>query len=56
MLQPLGRADRLARRLRFVVTDIRNGEQVKHLIGQPGPRYEQERMDEVRAIAARPGH
>jgi hypothetical protein len=53
--QPPGRADRLGRRLRFAVTDIRNGEQVKQLTRQPGPRSEQERMEEVRAIAAR-GH
>ena len=38
MLQPPRRADRLARRLRFAVTDIHNGEQVKQVIGQPGPR------------------
>jgi hypothetical protein len=34
MLQPPRRADRLARRLRFAVTDIRNGEQVNQVIGQ----------------------
>ena len=55
MLQPPRRTDRLARRLRFAVTDIHNGEQVKQLIGQPGPRSEQERMEEVRAIAGRAG-
>jgi hypothetical protein len=55
MLQPPRRADRLARRLRFAVTDIRNGEQVKQVIGQPGPRSERERMEEVRAIAGRAG-
>jgi hypothetical protein len=55
MLQPLRRADRLTRRLRFAVGDIRNGEQVKQLIGQPGPRSEQERIEEVRAIAGRTG-
>ena len=55
MLQPPGRHDRLARRLRFAITDVRNGEQVKQLTGQPGPHSEQERMDEVRAIAKRAG-
>jgi hypothetical protein len=55
MLQPPRRADRLARRLRFAVTDIRNGEQVKQVIGQPGPRSERERMEEMRAIAGRAG-
>lgn len=29
MLQPPGRTERLARRLRFAITDIRNGEEVK---------------------------
>ena len=53
MLQPPRRADRLVCRLRFAVTDIRNGEQVKPLTRQPGPRSEQERMEEVRAIAGR---
>ncbi len=55
MLQPPRRANRLTRRPRFAVTDIRNGEQVKQLTGQPGPHSEQERMQEVRAIAARAG-
>jgi hypothetical protein len=55
MLQPPRRADRLTRRLGFAVTDIRNGEQVKKLTGQPGPRTEQERMEELRAIASRAG-
>jgi hypothetical protein len=55
MLQPPRRADRLTRRLRFAVTDIRNGEQVKKLTRQPGPRTEQERMEELRTIASRAG-
>jgi hypothetical protein len=52
MLQPPGRTERLARRLRFAITDIRNGEDVKELTGQPRPRPQQERMEEIRAIAA----
>jgi hypothetical protein len=55
MLQPHARTERLARRLRFAITDIRNGEEVKELTGQPGPRPQQERIDEIRAIAARAG-
>lgn len=55
MLQPPQRAERLARRLRFAVTDIRNGEEVKEITGQPGPRPKQDRIEEVRAIAARAG-
>ena len=54
MLQPPQRAERLARRLRFAVTDIRNGEEVKEITGLPGPRPKQDRIQEVRAIAAAP--
>jgi hypothetical protein len=54
MLQSSRRSDRLARRLQFAVTDIRNGEQVKQLIGQLGPRSEQDRWTRsVRSRAAR---
>lgn len=52
---PLFRPERLARRLRFAVTDIRNGEEVKEITRQPGPRPRQERLDEVKAVAARAG-
>lgn len=55
MLQPKRRADRIERRLRFAMTDIRSGEETKRLIGQTGPRSEQERIDQVRDIAARAG-
>lgn len=55
MLQPPQRSERLARRLRFAVTDIRNGEEVKEITRQPGPRPKQDRIDEVRAIAVRAG-
>ena len=53
MLVPLSRAERVTRRLRFAVTDVRNGEEVKRITGQPGPRSEQERLEEIRAIATR---
>jgi hypothetical protein len=51
MLQPPQREERLARRLRFAVEDIRNGERARKLTGQTGPRTEQERIDQIRAIA-----
>jgi len=38
MLQPPQRPERLIRRLRFAVTDIRNGEEAKEITRQPGPR------------------
>lgn len=55
MLQPPNRAERLTRRLRFAVTDIRNGEEVKQITGQEGPRPERERIAEICAIAGRAG-
>jgi hypothetical protein len=55
MLQPPQRPERLTRRLRFAGADIRNGEAAKRLILKPGPRSEEERMSELRAIAARAG-
>lgn len=55
MLQPASRAERVARRLRFATSDIRNGEDAKRLIGKPGPRSLQERLDGVRDIAKRAG-
>lgn len=55
MLHPPGRADRVLRRLRFAVNDIRNGEEAKRLTGDLGPRTEQERIAQVRTIAERAG-
>jgi hypothetical protein len=55
LLQPPQRKDRLTRRLRLAIADIRNGEQARQLIGQAGPRTEQERIDQIRAIASRAG-
>jgi hypothetical protein len=55
LLDPPRREDRLARRMRLAITDVRNGEQAKQLTGQPGPRSEKERIDEIQAIATRAG-
>jgi hypothetical protein len=55
LLQPPGRKDRLTRRFRLAIADIRNGEQARQLTGQAGPRSAQERIDEIHRIAARAG-
>ena len=55
MLQPPRRPDRIERRLRFAMTDIRNGEEAKRLTGQVGSRSEQDRIDQLRDIATRAG-
>jgi hypothetical protein len=55
MLRPASRPERVARRLRFAMVDIRQGEEVKRLIGKVGPRSGQERLEEVRDIARRAG-
>lgn len=55
LLEPRRRQDRLARRLRLAITDVRNSEQAKQLTGQLGTRTEQERINEIHAIAARAG-
>jgi hypothetical protein len=55
MLRPSSRTERVARRLRFAAGDIHNGEQAKKLMGQVGPRSEQERIDQVRDIARQAG-
>jgi len=55
LLQPDAQDDRLERRLRLAADDIRNGEQMKELLRQTGPRSEQERMDQVREIARSAG-
>ena len=55
MLEPPRRADRLARRLRLAIDDVRNGEQARQLTGQQGPRSKKDRLDEISAIAARAG-
>ncbi len=55
MLQPARRTERVARALRFATTDIRNGEEAKRMTGTTGPRSEQDRISQVRAIAKRSG-
>lgn len=44
MLEPPRRADRLARRLRLAIDDVRNGEQARQLTGQQGPCSKQDRL------------
>ena len=53
LLQPPKRADRLARRLLLAKEDIHQREQARELIGQPGPRTEEECLQEIRDIAKR---
>jgi hypothetical protein len=55
MLEPPQREERLARRFRFAIEDIKNGERARKLTGQTGPRTEEERIEQIRAIAARAG-
>src|ERR1700733_323624 len=55
MLQPPQRGERLARRFRFAIEDIRNGERARKLTGQAGPRTEKERIDQIRDIAGPAG-
>ena len=55
LLQPAERKDRLARRFRLAIDDVRNGEQARHLTGLLGPRSREERISEIRAIASRAG-
>ena len=55
MLEPPRRADRLARRLRLAIADVRNGEQARQLTGQQGPRSKKDRLDQIAAIATRAG-
>jgi len=55
MLEPPRRADRLARRLRLAIYDVRNGEQARKLTGQQDPRTRKDRLDGIAAIATRAG-
>ena len=55
LLRPDQGKDRLARRLRLALADVRNGEQVKQLTGQPGPRSQQERINQIHDIASLAG-
>jgi len=53
LLSPASRPERITRRLRYASTDIKNGEEVKRLIGHVGPRTEAERLAEIRALAVK---
>lgn len=55
MLTPNLRDDRILRRLRAASGDIRMNEAVRNLTRSPGKKTEEQRLDEVRAIAERRG-
>jgi hypothetical protein len=55
LLQPPRRNDRLERRLRLALDDIKNSEQVKTLTGLTGSRPKQDRLEQVHDIALRAG-
>jgi len=55
LLHPHRQQDRLVRRLRLALADVRNGEQVKQLTGGPGPRSAQERINQIHDIARSAG-
>jgi len=55
LLEPTSSADRLSRHFRKVLDDIRNEEQVRGLMRQPGLRSEAERLASVKAIASTAG-
>jgi hypothetical protein len=55
LLQPARRKERLARRFRLAIGDIRHEVQAGELMGQAGPQSGPGRVDEIRAIADRAG-
>jgi hypothetical protein len=56
LLAPDDRTERILRCLRFTALDIRGGEAARRLLTEEaGPRSEQERLDELRAMAQRRG-
>jgi hypothetical protein len=55
MLKPPASEDRISRRLRFAVSDIRHGEDARAITGQAGPRTKQERLDQIAGIGSRSG-
>lgn len=55
LLQPARRKERLARRFRLAIGDIRHEVQAGQLMGQAGLQSGQGRVDEIRAIADRAG-
>jgi hypothetical protein len=55
LLQPNRRDERITRRLRLATSDINHGEDAKKITGKSGPRTRQERIEQVRQIAAKCG-
>jgi hypothetical protein len=55
LLEPASSADRLSRHFRKVLDDIRNEEQVRDLMHQPGLRSETDWLASVRALAIAAG-
>lgn len=53
LLQPAKRKERLARRLLLAIDDVRQREQARQLVCQPGPRPMQVCLDEIRDIGKR---
>jgi hypothetical protein len=53
LLQPTQRKERLARRFRLAIADIRHEVQTGRLMGQAGSQSGPERIDEIHAIATR---
>ena len=55
LLAPDAQNERVQRRLQHATGDVRNGERVKQLIGRPGPRTQQEQVDQLKSLAAAAG-
>ncbi len=55
LLQPTQRTERLARRFRLAIGDIRHEEQVRELMGQPGSNFGQEQIAKIRTVASQAG-
>lgn len=52
MLAPAPRPERITRRLRFAVADIKNGDRVRELVGAEPKRTVEERVERIKGIAA----
>jgi hypothetical protein len=55
LLEPVQRKERLTRQFRLAITDIRHDDQAGKLTGQLGPQTVEERISEIRGLAARAG-
>lgn len=55
LIQPAQRKERIARRFRLAISDIRHELQAGELMGHTGPQSGQGRVDDIRAIAGRAG-